>query len=185
VAHPPRDRHERRSPRHGGGGPDVEQGFGDALRAGWAEEYRPLLDEIRPFDSARDLLEQLQARGHSIVLATSAPKDHLDRYVDLLDAGSRTDELASAEDADRTKPDPDLAVALRKGGGGPAVMIGDSPWDAVAASKVGIRTIAVRTGGFSVEERKDAGAVGIYGSVTELTDDLGPHCASLKALHRR
>jgi phosphoglycolate phosphatase-like HAD superfamily hydrolase len=51
-------------------------------------------------------------------------------------------------------------------------MIGDSPWDAISAGKVGVAMIAVRTGGFSVEELKDAGAVAIYDSLTQLTDDL-------------
>lgn len=51
-------------------------------------------------------------------------------------------------------------------------MVGDSPWDAEAAARAGVSTIAVMTGGFSEEELKDAGASMVYQSVAELRKDL-------------
>ena len=52
-------------------------------------------------------------------------------------------------------------------------MIGDSVWDAVAAREVGASTIAVRTGGFSTAELRDAGADWVYEFLDELRDDIG------------
>jgi phosphoglycolate phosphatase-like HAD superfamily hydrolase len=51
---------------------------------------------------------------------------------------------------------------------GEYVMVGDSPWDAEAAARAGVETIAVMTGGFSEEELEDAGAIAVYPSVAEL-----------------
>jgi phosphoglycolate phosphatase-like HAD superfamily hydrolase len=51
-------------------------------------------------------------------------------------------------------------------------MVGDTPWDVEAAKKAGVQTIAVRTGGFSVEELRDAGAVAVFESVGELRTEL-------------
>ena len=52
-------------------------------------------------------------------------------------------------------------------------MIGDSTWDAAAAERAGLATYAVRTGGFSVEELREAGARQVYDSLADLHADLG------------
>jgi phosphoglycolate phosphatase-like HAD superfamily hydrolase len=52
-------------------------------------------------------------------------------------------------------------------------MVGDTPWDVRAASRASVPTIAVRTGGFGVDELKEAGAVEVFESVSELRDGLG------------
>jgi phosphoglycolate phosphatase-like HAD superfamily hydrolase len=52
-------------------------------------------------------------------------------------------------------------------------MIGDTPWDIDAARNAGVPTIAVRTGGFQVDELREAGAVAIFESVGELVARLG------------
>jgi phosphoglycolate phosphatase-like HAD superfamily hydrolase len=51
-------------------------------------------------------------------------------------------------------------------------MVGDSTYDAEAAGKIGIATLALRTGGFSIEELTAAGAVGVYDSLIDLRQDL-------------
>ncbi len=51
-------------------------------------------------------------------------------------------------------------------------MIGDTPWDIEAASKAGVPTLAVITGGFSEQELHDAGARAVYESVAELERQL-------------
>ena len=64
-----------------------------------------------------------------------------------------------------------VSVAMEKVGGTRAVMIGDSVWDAISAREVGVPTIAVRTGGFSTDELRDAGAEWVFDS-QELRDDI-------------
>ena len=68
-----------------------------------------------------------------------------------------------------TKPEPDLVLAaLESVGGGPAVMVGDSVWDCVAAGRAGIEVVAVLTGGFSEQELTEAGAATVFDSIVEL-----------------
>lgn len=51
-------------------------------------------------------------------------------------------------------------------------MIGDTPCDAEAASRAGIETICVITGGFSEQELHESGAVAVFESVVELRKHL-------------
>jgi HAD superfamily hydrolase (TIGR01509 family) len=120
---------------------------------------------------ARRLIETLKERGHTVVLASSAKKDEIEHYVDLLDARKIADAWTSSADVEKTKPHPDLVqTALDKAGGGDAVMIGDSIWDVEAAKRAGIPTIAVRTGGFGHDELTDAGAACVFDSIGDLLE---------------
>ncbi len=97
----------------------------------------------------------------------------MDRYLDLLDARDLTQAWTSSTDVDATKPEPDLVnVALEKVGGTSGVMVGDSTWDFVAAGRAGVSSLAVRTGGFSVEELREAGAERVFDSLVELRESL-------------
>jgi phosphoglycolate phosphatase-like HAD superfamily hydrolase len=44
-------------------GDEVERRHGSALRDGWVEEFDNLIDEGRPLDGARDLIEAVKSRG--------------------------------------------------------------------------------------------------------------------------
>jgi beta-phosphoglucomutase-like phosphatase (HAD superfamily) len=60
-------------------------------------------------------------------------------------------EKATASDAKRSKPDPDIVdAAIEKSGVSPRnlVMIGDTPYDIEAATRAGVRIIAFRSGGW-------------------------------------
>jgi phosphoglycolate phosphatase-like HAD superfamily hydrolase len=65
-----------------------------------------------------------------------------------------------------------VQTALAKVDGSSGVMVGDSTWDCIAAGKLGVPTIAVRTGGFSADELTDAGAAQVFESLDELRDRL-------------
>ena len=125
---------------------------------------------------ARELIENLRRAGHRIILASSGKQFEVDHYLDLLEIRDLVDGWTTSADVDRTKPDPDLVLAaLEKGGEDgdkKALMIGDSPFDALAATKAGISTVAVMTGGFSRQELKDAGAVEVFDTLAELGDYL-------------
>ena len=108
------------------------------------------------------------------MLASSGAPQHVQAYLDLIDGQRLADDWTTSEDAASTKPAPDLVqAAMNKVGAPSAVMIGDSTWDAQAAGKLGVPTFAVRTGGFSDTELRDAGAIAIYDSLSGLQADLG------------
>ena len=154
-------------------GEDVENEHGDDLRDAWTEEYDALLPEVQPFEGARELLSAVRERGRSLVLASSGEAKHVDHYLELLDARDIAEAWTTSEDAEETKPAPDLVqTAMSKVQGRSAVMIGDSTWDAEAAKRIDVPTYAVRTGGFSVEELQEAGARKVYDSLKDLHQDL-------------
>jgi phosphoglycolate phosphatase-like HAD superfamily hydrolase len=154
-------------------GDEVEKEKGEAIRVAEKVLYLAMIHEVRPLPGARRLLEVLKERGHKVVLASSAKEEEIEHYLDLLDARELADAWTSSADVARTKPDPDLVVAARdKAGGGDAVMVGDSVWDAEAAKRVDIPTIAVRTGGFGQDELMAAGAACVFDSVNGLIESL-------------
>lgn len=51
-------------------------------------------------------------------------------------------------------------------------MVGDTPWDVKAAAAAGVGTVAVLSGGFSVQELEEAGASDVFESVRELCEAL-------------
>lgn len=154
-------------------GREVEARLGDAIRETEAERYGELIGEVVPFDGARELLIELRKRGHAPVLASSAKEPDTEHYIELLGAADLIEGYTTSADVERTKPAPDLvATAMRKVGELSAVMVGDSVWDVEAASRAGLKTLAVLTGGFSDGELREAGAVDVFESLVELGEKL-------------
>jgi HAD superfamily hydrolase (TIGR01509 family) len=153
----------------------TEREKGDDIRTAETALYFQLIDEVQPMQASRDLIEQLKARGHTVVLASSAKEDEVEHYLDLLDARELADDWTTSADVESTKPAPDLvSAALQKAGAAAdhAVMVGDTTWDVEAAAKAGVPTLAVRTGGFGDDELAEAGAQAVFESVTELCERL-------------
>ena len=155
------------------GGEQLENEKGDDIRAAESVLYGELMGEVEPLEGARELIEDLKGSGHAVVLASSAKKHEVEHYLDLLDARELADDWTTSDDVEATKPEPDLVVAaVEKAGGGEAVMVGDSTWDCEAAKRAGLDTIAVLTGGFSEAELREAGALAVYFSITDLRESL-------------
>jgi HAD superfamily hydrolase (TIGR01509 family) len=158
------------------GGDHVEARIGDDARERWVEEFDRLIDEVAPLPGAREFLAAVGERGHRVVLASSGKPQHVDHFLDLLDARDLAEAWTSSEDVESTKPAPDLLqVALEKLGeplDAPSVVVGDSVFDVEAAKNAGMPAIVVRSGGFGDDELRDAGAVGIYDTPADLTAAL-------------
>lgn len=135
--------------------------------------FQQLIHEVQPFAGARELIEDLKARGCKVVLASSAKAEDLQHFLDVLDARELADGWTDSSSVEHTKPEPDLvSAALELVGGGPGVMIGDSTWDVAAAKKLDVQTLCVRTGGFGADELLEAGAAGVFDSLDELRECL-------------
>lgn len=125
-------------------------------------EYLPL---VRPFSAVPDLLRRVRDAGSRIAVASSAKKDELETYLDIAGIADLVDVTTSSDDVEESKPAPDIfEVALKKlgVGGGYAVAIGDTPYDAEAAGKAGIATIGVLSGGFTESSLRQAGCAQVY-----------------------
>ncbi|GAA1857663.1 HAD family hydrolase [Pseudonocardia ailaonensis] len=156
-------------------GARFEDEHGDDVRAAWAEEFEPQLGEVRAFGGVRELLAGIRGAGPKVVLASSGAPEHVEVYLDLFDGRELANAWTTSEDVDRTKPEPDLlGAALARVGGSRAVVVGDSVWDFEAAGRAGWPGYGLRTGGFSADELRAAGAREVFESVPELQESLVP-----------
>jgi HAD superfamily hydrolase (TIGR01509 family) len=147
-------------------GKRISQRRGDIFKAQW-------LPGLKPFADAERLVKELKARGLTIVAASSAKEDELRPLLEIAGAAWILDDATSSDDADGSKPDPDIIVAaLRRArvAAEDAVMIGDTPYDVEAARRAGVRTIAFRCGGWSDEQLQ--GAIAVYDGPWDLVAHL-------------
>ena len=123
------------------------------------EEFLP---QLKPFTGADRLVAAVKERGLTAVAASSAKKDELRALLKIAGVDSLMDGATSSDDAEESKPDPDIIVAaLRRANAAPAdaIMIGDTPYDVEAALRAGVRVIAFRCGGWGDEDLKGAAAI--------------------------
>lgn len=122
--------------------------------------YAEVADRLRVLPGARELVRAAHERGIVVVLATSAPPDEFSRARALLDVDDAIDAVTTGEDVDDAKPDPTIVgIALERAGvdASEALFVGDATWDAIAAVRAGVRSVAVRTGGIGDDELRRAG----------------------------
>ena len=134
---------------------------------------RDLLPRINAFDGARDLVAAIKARGLTAVAASSASKEDLKALLSVAGADGLMDDKTSSDDAEESKPAPDIieaALERAEATAADAVMIGDTPYDIEAARRAGVGTIAFRSGGWKDEDLK--GAIAIYDGPWDLLAQL-------------
>lgn len=130
------------------------------------------LPTIKGLPQVRALVERLQADGKQLVLASSARGDELQTYKKIADIEDLIKTETSSDDAEESKPNPDIfEAALERLDGieaADAIVIGDTPYDAEAASKAGVRTIGLLSGGWTAEELREAGCIATYRDPADL-----------------
>ncbi|MGK4004365.1 HAD family hydrolase [Sorangium sp. So ce1036] len=154
--------------------------IGAGIAALHGELYgRELLPRARAFPKVRELFERVALDGLRIVLASCSPRGVLDASIERARVGDLLSGAVSADDADRSKPHPDVFEAAldRLGSVDPreVVIVGDAPHDAEAAAKLGIPTVGLLCGGFPEMELIEAGCVAVYRDPEDL---LARHEAS-------
>ena len=147
--------------------PDEIERFGKELDDYRSDLFRKeYLPKARPFPKVRELLQRIYDDDKRIVLASSGKKEDTKYYIDLLKIEKLIEGYTSGDDADHSKPAPDIFTAsLEKLGGispADAVTIGDTRFDIEAAGKAGLTTIAFLCGGTAESVLKEAGARAIY-----------------------
>jgi HAD superfamily hydrolase (TIGR01549 family) len=147
--------------------------FGEELEKYRGELYkREYLSQVRAFPHVRELFERIRQDGTRIALASSAKKDELKTYKEIARITDLVEEETSADDADKSKPHPDIFEAALAALGDvqahEAIVIGDTPYDAEAAGKIKLRTIGVLCGGFPEAELRAAGCASIFRDPADL-----------------
>jgi HAD superfamily hydrolase (TIGR01509 family) len=154
---------------------DRDRSLDSEIMASHGALYASHWPELRRLDGAKELLAQCHATGLAVALASSARKKDLQVMKATLDADAFIDAATSANDADESKPAPDILVAALEAIGveaADAVFVGDAVWDMKAAAALGIPAIAVTCGGVSASELRDAGAVEVYEGPRDLLENL-------------
>jgi HAD superfamily hydrolase (TIGR01549 family) len=146
-------------------GEEIEKYRGDLFK-------KEFLQKVKAFPKVRDLFERLAADGWKLALASSAKKDELKIYEDICRISDLLHTKTSSDDAEQSKPHPDIFNAAMKRLGHVApedcIVVGDSPYDAEAAGKAGIRAVGFLSGGFPEEDLLKAGCEVLYQSPADL-----------------
>lgn len=137
----------------------------------FARDYQP---HLRPFPQVRGLVQRLREADLRVAIASSSQAAQLDALLKIADIADLLDDTASSDDAAQSKPDPDIVgAARRKIGLAPAetLLLGDTPYDIEAARQAGMRTVAMRCGGWGGADL--AGASAIYDDPADLLARFG------------
>ncbi|HEX3626749.1 MAG TPA: HAD family hydrolase [Verrucomicrobiae bacterium] len=137
---------------------------------------RKYLAKVRPFPKVRQLFKKIRHSGARIALASSGSASEVKKYEKIACVQDLVEHSTSADDADKSKPSPDIFRAALKLLGHPkhdsVLVVGDSPFDAAAAKKAKIKTIGVLCGGFSKKMLKAHGCRAVYEDPADLLRNL-------------
>jgi HAD superfamily hydrolase (TIGR01549 family) len=130
------------------------------------------LHKFVAFSDVRSLFKKLNSNGIAIALASSAKKDELETYKKIADIADLVNTETSSEDAEQSKPYPDIFQAAMSQLGDvrreDVIVIGDTPYDAIAADQAGLTAIGVLCGGWGEADLYKAGCSAVYADPTEL-----------------
>ena len=132
------------------------------------------LPQVKPFPTVRELFQRIKRDGRRIALATSSHKDDVQTYTDLAGITDLVDCQTTADDAEHSKPAPDVFQAALDDLGLPATLviaIGDTKYDVEAAKRIHLPTIGLLCGRAADEKTlREAGAIAVYRNPADLLD---------------
>lgn len=152
---------------------DMVESKGEEIQAFRGDLFkRDYMHKVRPFAGVRELFQRIRAEGQLAVLASSGRAEEVERYKEIAGIADLIDGATSADDAERSKPFPDIfqaALAKLEGvSADEAIVIGDTPYDAEAARGAGLKSIGVLSGGFPAEALRAAGCIAVYEGPSDL-----------------
>jgi HAD superfamily hydrolase (TIGR01509 family) len=155
-------------------GRDLSAEETEAIQLRHGAIFRELLPERRPLPGARELLEDLLARGIVHGIATSGRRPEIDLSLEALGVGTET-VVIDRGDVARAKPEPDLFLACQAALGvepDECYVVGDAVWDLLAARRARMLRIGLLSGGYGSDELLNAGAFRVYDDAEELHESL-------------
>lgn len=151
-------------------GIDAESSKGKAISKRRSEIFlAEFLPNLRPFPGVEQLLTRMKEEGLELAVASSSKKDELGGLLRVSGADKFIKASTSSDDAENSKPDPDIIHAALDVLGHPpeqVIFLGDTPYDVEASLKAGIRVVALRCGGWSDTDLR--GAIQIYDDPADL-----------------
>jgi len=147
----------------------------ERLRHGHAEAYNRLGRDIRPLPGARELLAWLTDARIPWAIATSGRMETA--AVNLAALGVDPDgvPVVTRDQVKYAKPDPDLFLAASAKLDADierAIVVGDSIWDMLAATRCRALGVGLLSGGYGSEELRQAGAIRVYEDPADLLEHI-------------
>jgi HAD superfamily hydrolase (TIGR01509 family) len=126
---------------------------------------------IKPLPGARELLAALTERDIPWAIATSGQQRTAIHNIEALGVDPTKVPVVTRDDVRHAKPDPDLflAAAARLGFDiRQALVVGDSVWDMLAATRARALGVGLLSGGYGEAELERAGALRVYEDPADL-----------------
>lgn len=155
--------------------PDTLEKQGEEIQEFRSDLFqRKYMSQVRPFLGVRELFERIRSSGQKIVLASSGPAEEVETHKATANIADLIDDATTADDAERSKPFPDIFEAafgkLGLSERSDAMVIGDTPYDAEAARAAGLSTIGFLCGGFTEQSLRQAGCIAVYRDAQHLLE---------------
>jgi HAD superfamily hydrolase (TIGR01509 family) len=151
----------------------------ERLRQRHAEAYRDYASQVRPLPGARELLAWLSASRIPFAIATSGRMATASLNLAALGLDLDRVPVVTRDQVKYAKPDPDLFLAAAERLGAPieaALVVGDSIWDMLAATRCRALGVGLLSGGYGLDELQQSGAFRVYEDPADLLlhiDELG------------
>ena len=144
-----------------------------------AAAYLKGADRVRPLPGARELLAWLSEADIPWAIATSGRMETAAVNLAALGVDPARTPVVTRDQVNHAKPDPDLFLAAAERLNAPittAIVVGDSIWDMLAATRCRALGVGLLSGGYGAEELRQAGAIRVYEDPADLLrhiDEIG------------
>jgi len=137
----------------------------ERLRHGHASAYLRYADQVRPLPGACELLSWLTETNVPWAIATSGRMETAAVNLAALGVDPHRVVVVTRDQVKYAKPDPDLFIAAAERLDAPietAIVVGDSIWDMLAATRCRALGVGLLSGGYGPDELREAGAFRVY-----------------------
>ncbi|MGA9600017.1 MAG: HAD family hydrolase [Methylocystis sp.] len=144
-----------------------------------AAAYLKGADRVRPLPGARELLAWLSEADIPWAIATSGRMETAAVNLAALGVDPARTPVVTRDQVNHAKPDPDLFLAAAERLNAPittAIVVGDSIWDMLAATRCRALGVGLLSGGYGAEELRQSGAIRVYEDPADLLrhiDEIG------------
>ena len=151
----------------------------ERLRRAHVAAYQALGRQVRPLPGARELLGFLTDAGIPWAIATSGRMETAAVNLAALGVDPKASPVVTRDEVRYAKPDPDLFLAAAARLDVPierTIVVGDSIWDMLAATRCRALGVGLLSGGYGSEELRQSGAIRVYEDPADLLghiDEVG------------
>jgi len=152
-------------------GVEISEAIVDRLRAGHAAAYKRLSGSLRALPGARELLDYLTDAEIPWAIATSGRMETAAVNLEILGVDPALIPVVTRDQVKYAKPDPDLFLAAAERLGvriETALVVGDSIWDMLAATRCRALGVGLLSGGYGADELSQSGAIRVYDDPADL-----------------